>query len=187
MSAPASAAAVLRAAVAEDGPFIAAMLAEAASWERSPGEPPYPIDGLLAIPQIADYVEGWGRPGDGGVIAVVDGEPAGAGWFRRFTADHPGYGFIAEDVPGLGLGVVPAFRRRGLGTTLLAATVRSARKQGARTVSLSVSERNAGARRLYDRAGFIVIGREGDSLSMRLDLDVGAASEAEGDAAPEKV
>jgi ribosomal protein S18 acetylase RimI-like enzyme len=177
----------LRPATREDGEFIAAMLAEAASWERAPGESPHPLDELLAIPQIADYVEGWSRSGDGGVIAVIDGEPAGACWFRRFTAAHPGYGFIAEDVPGLGLGVVPELRRRGLGAALLAATVDLSRVQGARAISLSVSERNAVARRLYDRAGFIVVGRQGDSLSMRLDLDEGAASAAGGGAPPAEV
>lgn len=78
------------------------MLAEAASWEREPGEPPYSLEDLLAIPEVADYVKGWGRPGDAGLIAVEDGEPAGACWYRRFTPEHPGYGFVAVEVPGLG-------------------------------------------------------------------------------------
>ena len=50
----------LRPATRDDEPFIAAMLAEAASWERALDEPPYPLDDLLAIPEIADYVEDWG-------------------------------------------------------------------------------------------------------------------------------
>jgi ribosomal protein S18 acetylase RimI-like enzyme len=126
------------------------MLAEAASWERGSGEPPYPLVDLLGTPRIADYIEGWGRPGDFGVVAEEAGAPAGACWCRRFTSEHPGYGFIAEDVPGLSIGVVPACRGRGVG--------------------LSVSGRNLRARRLYERAGFIVVGTEGDSLTMRLDL-----------------
>ena len=161
---------LLRRATAADAAFIAEMLVEAATWERPPGEPPCPVADLLAVPRVADYVEGWGRPGDEGVAGEVDGEPAGACWFRRFTAERPGYGFLGEEVPGLGLGVAPARRRRGLGSALLAATVDLAREQGARALGLSVSERNATARRLYERAGFIVIGREGDSLTMRLDL-----------------
>jgi ribosomal protein S18 acetylase RimI-like enzyme len=160
----------LRPATPADEPFIAAMLAEAASWERSPGEDPFPLDDLLAIPEIADYVADWGRVGDAGIIAEVDGEPAGACWLRRFTAEHPGYGFIDEDVPGVGLGVDPAFRGRGLGTALLAATVQLARERGAGALSLSVWERNGAARRLYERAGFTVVGREGGGLTMLLDL-----------------
>jgi ribosomal protein S18 acetylase RimI-like enzyme len=160
----------LRPATTRDEPFIAAMLAEAASWERAPGEPPSSLDDLLAIPQTADYIEGWGRAGDAGVVAEVAGRPAGACWYRRFTAEHPGYGFLGEDVPGLGLGVAPAYRQRGIGTALLVATVDLAREQGIGALSLSVSERNDRARRLYERAGFVVVGREGDSWTMRLDL-----------------
>jgi ribosomal protein S18 acetylase RimI-like enzyme len=167
----------LRRATAGDAPFIAAMLAEAASWERAPGERPCPLDDLLTIPEIADYVEDWGRAGDGGVIAGVGGVPAGACWFRRFTPEHPGYGFIGADVPGLGLGVDPAFQGRGLGAALLAATVDMARGRGVGALGLSVSERNQVARRLYERAGFVVVGREGDGLTMRLDLDGKEAEE----------
>ena len=78
-------------------------------------------------------------------------------------------------MPGLGIGVSPAFRGRGLGTALLAATVELAREQGVAALGLSVSERNEVARRLYERAGFAVVGREGDGLTMRLDLAESAA------------
>ena len=161
---------LLRRATEADAAFIAEMLAEAASWERPAGEPPSPLTDLLAVPQLADYFEGWGRTGDDGVVADVDGEPAGACWYRRFTAERPGYGFLSEEIPGLGFGVAPAHRRRGLGSVLLAAAVDLAREQGIGALSLSVSERNAIARRLYERAGFVVVGREDDSLTMRLDL-----------------
>jgi ribosomal protein S18 acetylase RimI-like enzyme len=161
---------LLRRATEADATLIADMLAEAASWERPSGEPACPLADLLAVPQVADYAEGWGRAGDEGIVAEVDGEPTGACWYRRFTAERPGYGFLGEAVPGLGLGVSPAHRRRGLGSALLAATVDLAREQGIGALGLSVSERNATARRLYQRAGFVVVDREGDSLTMRLDL-----------------
>jgi ribosomal protein S18 acetylase RimI-like enzyme len=160
----------LRRATHEDEPFIAAMLAEAASWEREPGEPPYRLEDLLAVPPVADYVEGWGRPGDAGWIAEEAGGPAGACWYRRFTPEHPAYGFVAGDIPGLGMAVAPASRGRGVGTALLAATIGTARSEGAPALSLSVSERNLVARRLYERAGFVIVGTEGDGLTMRLDL-----------------
>jgi ribosomal protein S18 acetylase RimI-like enzyme len=146
------------------------MLAEAASWERAPGEPPYPLDDLVAIPEVADYVEGWGRDGDAGIVAEVDGTPAGASWYRRFSAEHPGHGFIAADIPGLSIGVKPAWQGLGIGRALLAATVELAHAQGHEALSLSVSERNLVARGLYERAGFVIVGREGDGLTMRLDL-----------------
>jgi ribosomal protein S18 acetylase RimI-like enzyme len=160
----------LRPATTADRSFLTAMLAEAASWERGPGEPPYPLVDLLGVPEIADYIEGWGRPGDFGVIAEEAGAPVGACWRRRFTPEHPGYGFIAEDVPGLSIGIVPAQRGRGVGLSLLTAVIDDARRQAVPALGLSVSERNLRARRLYERADFIVVETEGDSLTMRLDL-----------------
>jgi len=160
----------LRPATTADRPFLTAMLAEAASWEREPGEPPYALVDLLGVPEVAGYIEGWGRPGDFGVVAEEAGAPAGACWCRRFTPEHPGYDFIAEDVPGLSIGVLPAYQGSGRGRSLLTAVVSEARRQGVRALGLSVSERNLRARRLYERAGFVVAGTEGDSLTMRLDL-----------------
>jgi ribosomal protein S18 acetylase RimI-like enzyme len=160
----------LRPAEAADATFLAEMLAEAASWDRPPGEPPPPPGAVLVTPQIADYVEGWGRDGDGGVIAEWDGEPVGACWFRRFTAAHPGYGFLGEDVPGIGLAVREGYRRRGIGSRLLEAALAALREGGAAAVSLSVELGNSRARRLYDRAGFEPLGREGGAVTMRLQL-----------------
>lgn len=146
------------------------MLAEAAAWDRPDGERPPAIEELLDIPQMADYAEGWGREGDEGEIAEEDGRPVGACWLRRFTSEHPGYGFLGEDVPGIGLAVLPEYRGRGIGTALLAAAIELARAHGATTLSLSVETGNDRARRLYDRAGFVVVGREGGAFTMRLDL-----------------
>ncbi len=149
--------------------FLTAMLAEAASWDRPAGAaPPAPAE-IVCEPQVADYVEDWGREGDTGVVAEWDGEPVGACWFRRFTSAHPGYGFLGENAPGLGLAVRPAFRGRGVGTRLLAAAIDLARRRGVDALSLSVAEVNP-ARRLYERAGFEKVGREGESLTMRLRL-----------------
>ncbi len=160
----------LRPATAADRPFLTAMLAEAASWEREPGELPYALVDLLGVPEVAGYIEGWGRSGDFGVVAEEAGAPAGACWCRRFTPEHAVYGSIADDVPGLSIGVVPACRGRGIGRSLLTAVVDEARRQEVRALGLSVSKRNLRARRLYEQAGFVVVGTEGDSLTMRLDL-----------------
>ena len=151
-----------------DEAFLLEMLVAAASWWLSPGEPPPPAARLLADPRTADYVENWGREGDGGVVAEWDGKPVGACWFRRFTAAHPGYGFLGSHVPGIGFAVRGGFRRRGIGTSLLAATVAMLRESGAPAVGLSVALANDHARRLYERAGFEPVGREGGSVTMRL-------------------
>jgi hypothetical protein len=68
------------------------MLHHAYYWrERNPGEEPGPV---------ARYVKGWGRPGDTALIAVEGAFPVGAGWYRRFRRDQPGYGFVDEETPG---------------------------------------------------------------------------------------
>ena len=159
-----------------DADFIAQMLAEAASWDRPAGTPSAPLSEVLAISQIADHIEGWGRTGDGGVIVEIDGRPAGACWFRLMTAEHPGYGFIAPHIPDVGLAVSPAFQGRGIGRRLLEAAIGQARELGFASLGISVAEGNRRARRLYESVGFVAIDREGTSLTMRLDL-AGAAPE----------
>ena len=48
---------------------------------------------------VSRYVRGWGRPGDTAVIALENGFPVGAAWFRVFGLDEPGYGFVDERTP----------------------------------------------------------------------------------------
>ncbi|MGW4807242.1 N-acetyltransferase family protein [Kitasatospora sp. NPDC004272] len=57
-----------------------------------------------------------------------------------------------------GLGVLPEARGRRIGEALLAAACEAARADGARRMTLRVLARNAPARRLYERAGFEVLG-----------------------------
>ena len=160
----------LRPARPGDAAFLAEMLAETASWSRPSGEPPSPPDAMLVTPQVADYVEDWGATATAGSIAEWDAQPVGACWFRRFTAVRRGYGFLGEDVPGIALAVREGFRRRGIGTRLLEATVAALRMSAAPAVSLSVELGNHRARRLYVRAGFEPVGREGGAITMRLRL-----------------
>jgi ribosomal protein S18 acetylase RimI-like enzyme len=160
----------LRPAGPEDAPFIAEMVAESVSWDREPGSPPPAVADIAGHPRVADYFVDWPRPGDDGLVAEVDGQPTGACWYRRFTREHPGYGFLGEDVPGLGLAVRDGYRDQGIGTRLLAATVELARASGFRALSLSVADGNR-ARHLYDRAGFEPVELdEGGSWTMRLRL-----------------
>jgi ribosomal protein S18 acetylase RimI-like enzyme len=155
----------VRTATATDLPFLQAMLYEAATW-RPESQPP--VETVLADPHAARYLSGWGRAGDAGVIGEEE-RPVGAAWFRLFSADQPGYGFAAEDVPELSIGVAPAARGRGLGTRLLEALLEIARADGHRAISLSVEPDNP-ARRLYERAGFVRVADDGGAWTMLLEL-----------------
>jgi ribosomal protein S18 acetylase RimI-like enzyme len=95
-----------------------------------------------------------GTVGDAAVIAVTeDGQRLGAAWYRLFPAEDPGWGFVAPDVPVIGIGVALTERGQGIGSALLDALLKLAREQGYRAVSLSVDRQNP-AQRLYQRKGF---------------------------------
>jgi ribosomal protein S18 acetylase RimI-like enzyme len=139
------------------------MLHHAYYWrERDPGTGPGPV---------ARYVKGWGKPGDTALIAVDDGFPVGAAWYRLFTRDHPGYGFVDEETPELAIAVVPNRRGRGLGEALLDALVERARGDGYRALSLSVPADDEALLTFYEKHGFARLHEDGgDSVTMRLDL-----------------
>jgi ribosomal protein S18 acetylase RimI-like enzyme len=147
--------------------FLREMLYEAAAWR--PGDR-RPFDEILSDPAISRYIEGWGRAGDGGFIAEDEaGTQVGAAWYRLFTDDERGYGFISASIPEIAIGVHRSARRRGIATTLLAALIERARQAGHPALSLSVEEDNRAAQ-LYKRLGFRRVGRVANAWTMRLDL-----------------
>jgi len=152
----------LRAADAADGPFLTEMLVEAAYWR--PDGPRGDARDVLADPDLAHYVSGWPQQGDLGVVAE-DERPVGAAWLRFFTSDSPGFGFVDDRTPELGMGVRSDRRGRGIGTNLLAELLTRARAAGVARVSLSVEPDNF-AGNLYERAGFVPVGRSGGSVTM---------------------
>lgn len=161
----------------EDWPSLAPFLVWSMDWR---GTGAWTWNRVLNDPHVSRYADAWGlRDGDGGVLATAPADhtgaeaPAtmlGAAWWRLFDAERPGYGFVAADVPELGLAVAPEFRGRGWGARLLGAAVERARDLGHQALSLSVEDGNQAARGLYEAAGFTTVGREGDSDTMLLEL-----------------
>lgn len=130
-----------------------------------PGEAPFPRE-VLDSPQIAKYVEGWGRGGDIGFVAVdlSSNEPVGAAWLRLLVGREKGYGHVCDETPELGIAVLPAHRGRGVGSALLTRLLEAARAQYD-SVSLSVSSHNP-AVRLYERLGFQRVAVSDTSITM---------------------
>jgi GNAT superfamily N-acetyltransferase len=157
----------IRPATRDDADFLNTMLYEAARW--NPDWPREPMEEVLDEPMLRRYHEGWGREGDGGVIAEIDDEPVGAAWYRVFTADAPGYGFVDEKTPELSIAVVPLHRRKGIGGTLVRAAMVNAREEGFQTLSLSVAVHNR-SRMMYQRVGFEKVGEQGESWTMLVNL-----------------
>ncbi len=152
-----------------DEPFLHEMLREADRWRLPIDAPRPPLAEILADPHVRLYVEGWGRPGDDGVVAEVAGRLAGACWLRLFDSESRGWGFVGPDVPELSIAVAPQWRRRGVGRRLLAAAVARAEQLGHPAISLSVMPDNP-ARELYLHAGFRRIAVVDGSWTMMLRL-----------------
>jgi ribosomal-protein-alanine N-acetyltransferase len=109
-------------------------------------------------------------------IALMLGLPGG------FALWRPGEGFVlaraaAGEAEILALAVLPAARRRGLGTALMEAAMAAALAHGAAAMFLEVAEPNGAARALYRGLGFTEAGRRrryyadgSDALVLRRDL-----------------
>src|SRR5689334_19837030 len=80
-----------------------------------------PSRDILKAPEIAKYVESWGRSGDYGLIAVdvEANQPVGAIWLRYFSSTNPSYGYVADDIPELSMALLTNYRGQGIGTRLL--------------------------------------------------------------------
>lgn len=128
------------------------------------GKEPPPRD-VIFRPQLALYVEDWGRPGDLGVLAQDEKEPVGAAWLRLIH----GYGFVAVGIPELSISVLPGYRASGIGSHLLQEVIERARKSHA-GISLSVSIDNP-AVRLYKRYGFKIVIKDDDTQVMLLKFE----------------
>jgi GNAT superfamily N-acetyltransferase len=108
---------------------------------------------VLAHPQVVVFHEGWGRPGDTGLVAEHDGRPVGLVWYRLFTEEAHGEGFVDEETPELAIAVADGFRGRGIGGELMRAAHERALQHGFWRLSLSVDAENP-AKRLYERLGY---------------------------------
>lgn len=154
-----------RAASADDEPVLRAATLDAMNWDGERFE-----DAALDAPELAHYFRGFDGVRDRGVLATDADGPVGAVWVRFLPTDDQGYGFVSDDVPELTLAVDARARGKGLGTELLTRLLAVGCEVGWPGISLSVEDGNAGARALYERAGFRVVGRNGDSDTMLLEL-----------------
>lgn len=159
---------VIREAGNQDLVHIQWGLCTALAWNPDRELPP--PDVMLEHAEAGRYHRGWGRPGDLGVIAEADGEVVGVAYFRLFTDEDHGYGYVDAETPEIAIAVRDGLRGGGVGSRLLAELAAIAREAGFRRLSLSVEAENP-ARRLYERAGYREVGVEGQAVKMVVDLD----------------
>ncbi|CDZ46684.1 GNAT family N-acetyltransferase [Neorhizobium galegae] len=106
------------------------------------------------------------------VVAVVSGQVVGWCDIRRHP--QPTHAHCGT----LGMGIVPGYRDKGLGTRLIRAAIGQARDRGFHRVELHVHADNPRAIALYEKVGFVregvardavrIDGRFVDSISMAL-------------------
>lgn len=56
---------------------------------------------ILKTPELAKYVQNWGRTGDAGFVAISSDNQTrmGAAWYRLFREDNKGYGYVDSETP----------------------------------------------------------------------------------------
>lgn len=140
----------VREATAADEPCLWLMLYAAAHMEEASQS----LADVKQPPELTRYVEGWGRSGDVGCLAVVHphGEPVSATWVRCVTRDAAGYGHLNDERPEFVIGTVKEHRDRGAGTQAPRHLIACCHTRYA-GMSLSVPADNPVVR-LYERLGF---------------------------------
>jgi ribosomal protein S18 acetylase RimI-like enzyme len=151
----------IRSLTPADQPFLWEMLYQALYVAAD--QPP-PSREVIDQPDLARYVQDWGKTGDRGFVAIdpATGQPIGAVWLRFLNGESQGYGYVDDATPELGIAVLPEYRGQGVGTALLNALV--AAPPG--PMSLSVAADNP-AVRLYQRFGFTIVRESGGSLILK--------------------
>lgn len=142
----------LRAAAPEDDEFLLDVYASSRADEMA--LVPWSDDMKRAFlrsqldAQRADYELNY--PGADYHVILVDGRPAGRLWVERQR----------EEVHLLDIALLPWAQRRGVGSVLVGELIEEARATG-RRLRHTVFFTNDGARRFYERLGFVVTGEAG--------------------------
>lgn len=156
----------IRTARPEDIELLKTALYISVVWDENE---PSPLEQVVGHPELLPYWKDWGRPGDLGVVAERDGEYLGAAFGRFFTEDRPSYGFVDEQTPEVGIGIIAGERGKGLGRQMMLRLEDLYREFGASRLSLSVNHTNP-ARHLYESLGYSEVGRDEHSARMVKDL-----------------
>ncbi|MBI5262894.1 MAG: ribosomal protein S18-alanine N-acetyltransferase [Bradyrhizobium sp.] len=112
----------------------------------------------LAQLHTASFARGWGETEFENMISERNT------LVHRLKLGHRTVGFAvsrigADEAEILSIAIDPAYRGRGLSRNLLMTHLGHLAGRGVRTIFLEVEENNQPARRLYEWAGFTVVGR----------------------------
>ena len=145
------------------------LLREATLANMNWNEQRFTFDDVDDTHEISHYFSSFPSGRDFGVAYESEGDVKAVAWLVFLPAEDPGYGFVDADTPELSITTFAAARGHGIGSALLSELIVEARSRGLASISLSVEDGN-NARRIYERAGFTVVGRNGGSDTMVLAL-----------------
>jgi ribosomal-protein-alanine N-acetyltransferase len=122
-------------------------------------------DAMHAAVLAALHAESIEPPWSTGTFATLLGQPGVAGWIA-LERDGP-VGLLlaraaADEAEILTLAVLPRRRRQGIARMLMARLVTWAAAVKVARLFLEVAEDNVAARSLYERSGFVLVGRRND-------------------------
>jgi ribosomal protein S18 acetylase RimI-like enzyme len=131
-----------------------ARLADEADLSRLDFETTWMFSTIRAVPTEPRPFFGADTAPEDVLVAELDGAVVG---YVRLVHPTP-FPASAHVLMIAGLGVDPAFGRRGIGRALVLGVLDVARERGVRRVTLRVLGPNEGARALYESCGFVVEG-----------------------------
>lgn len=94
------------------------------------------------------------------VIAIVDGNVVG--WCDITSLHRPVYAHCGE----LGIGVIAAYRGKGIGKALIHDALNKAKEKGLERIELSVFKENQPAITLYQKIGFVIEGTKKNAVKI---------------------
>ena len=124
---------------------------------------------VLIVPEVAAYIEAWGKPDDVCLVAVKGQRLIGAVWTRIIVEAVRGYGHIDALTPEFSVSVLPVCRGRRIGGLLMRQMLELLRERGCSRASLSVQKSNP-ALRLYERLGFKAVADHDEEIVMVYDF-----------------
>lgn len=74
---------------------------------------------VIRQPELAVYIEDFGKPDDWCLVAESGGVLLGAVWCRVLSGEKRGYGNISEHTPELAVSIKKEFRHQGIGKQLM--------------------------------------------------------------------
>lgn len=121
-----------------------------------------PPRSIIEDESLQIYIRDFGQyPDDRCLVVESDGRIVGAIWSRIMND----YGHIDDNTPSIAISLYKEYRNKGIGSQLLQQMLNLLRKDGYKSVSLSVQKANY-ALRMYQKAGFQILSQNAEEALM---------------------